>query len=68
MNSHPLTEIEVLERAFERDEELMLATNYLAAFRSTPEGRAFVAAHMHHIARLSARYAVLVREVARVDQ
>jgi len=54
-----LTEIASLERAFQRDEELMAATNYLAAFQSTVEGRAFIAAHLRHRDKLHAQYEVL---------
>ena len=61
MNSHPLIEIEALERAFQREEELMVFTDGLAAFRSTPEGRAFFQAHLKHTDRLYARYEALCR-------
>ena len=68
MNSQLLTEIESLEHAFERDEDFMQSTNYLSAFRATPEGRAFVAAHLTHMDKRYERYEVLVREASRVDQ
>ena len=64
MNSSNLIEIEALERAFERDEDLMLATNYLAAFRATVEGRAFIATHMKHMDRQYARYEAICRQGA----